>query len=53
MEVFGITPSSVTPVIYTDTLVVGHGFVFVQVKHPTVFEWDKESSALHSTFGDE
>ncbi len=39
MEVFGITPSSVAPVIYTDTLVVGHGFVFVQVKYPAVFEW--------------
>lgn len=41
MEVFGITPASAAPIIYTDTLVMGHGFVFVQVKYPVVFEWNK------------
>ena len=41
MEVFGVTPASTASVVYTDTLVVGHGFFFVQVKHPSVFEWDK------------
>ena len=42
MKEFGITPASAAPVLYTDTLVLGHGFIFVQVKHPTVFEWDKD-----------
>ncbi len=41
MEAFGVTPASVAPIIYTDTLVMGYGFVFVQVKYPTVFDWNK------------
>lgn len=45
MTEFGVTPASTAPIIYTDTLVMGHGFIFVQVKHPTVFEWDKHYCA--------
>lgn len=42
MEIFKTTPASTAPIIYTDTLIMEHGFVFVQIKYPTVFEWNKK-----------
>lgn len=41
MEMFRTTPASIAPIIYTETFIMKHGFVFVQVKHPNVFEWNK------------
>lgn len=40
MEIFKTTPASITPIIYTETMIMKHGFVFVQVKYPNVFEWN-------------
>lgn len=39
MNAFGITPSSTSELLYTSVFVVGHGFTFIQVKHPALYEW--------------
>ena len=40
---FSDTPSSREPILYTQDFVLGHGFVFIQVKYPTELNWNKKT----------
>ena len=39
LEAFLTTPSNMAKILKTDTKCLGHHFIFVQVKYPTVYPW--------------
>lgn len=41
MTLFSITPSEESPLLYNNVYVMGHNFTFIQIKHPTHFEWNR------------
>lgn len=39
---FAATPSEQEPILYTDDFILGHNFIFVQIKYPSHFDWNKQ-----------